>query len=129
MHPVVLRRQKCPRYRNVKQTLQYEFNLNFQLGNWGIFKSLILLLFTHADPLVFESVILSANDNVTLKSWIGCDSFTAKLCWRATRDGWSASTFHSNCDNKKPTVTVVKVDQYVFGGYATESWEGEINQI
>ena len=75
---------------------------------------------------VFESVILSENYTDILKSLIG-GNFTAKLCWRATRDGWSASTFHSNCDYKKPTVTVVKVGQYVFGGYATASWEkGEI---
>ena len=63
-----------------------------------------------------------------LRSWIGGRFSTAKLCWRATRDGWSSSTFHSNCDNKKPTVTIVKVGQYLFGGYATESWEGKINQ-
>ncbi len=79
-----------------------------------------------AEPLVFESTILSLNDNDILKSWIG-GNFTAKLCWRATRDGWLASTFHSNCDYKKPTVTIVKVGQYVFGGYANESWEGENN--
>jgi hypothetical protein len=71
-----------------------------------------------------ESVILSGYyyDHI-LKSWIG-GSFTTKLCWRATRDGWAASTFHSNCNYKKPTVTLVKVGNYTFGGYATESWEG-----
>jgi hypothetical protein len=62
--------------------------------------------------------------DLLLKSWIG-GNFTAKLCWRATRDGWAASTFHSNCDNKKPTVTLIKVGSYIFGGYTTESWEGE----
>ncbi len=79
-----------------------------------------------AEPPVFESAILRLSDSDILKSWIG-GSFTAKLCWRATRDGWAVSTFHSNCDYKKPTVTIVKVGQYVFGGYATESWEGENN--
>ncbi len=50
-----------------------------------------------------------------------------RICWRATRDGWAASTFHSKCDRKKPTLTIVQVPNdnksYVFGGYATESWE------
>ena len=75
-----------------------------------------------------ESDIISGKYSweLKLKSWIG-GSFTANLCWRASRDGWSASTFHSNCDNKKPTVTIVKVGQYIFGGYATESWDGEFN--
>ena len=49
------------------------------------------------------------------------------ICWRATKDGWDVSVFHSNCDGKKPTLTIVQVvknnKMYVFGGYATESWE------
>ncbi len=86
------------------------------------------LIVCNSEAPVFESNILSENDNDILKSWIG-RNYAAKLCWRATRDGWSASTFHSNCDKKKPTVTIVKVNQYVFGGYATASWEGKINQM
>ena len=45
-----------------------------------------------------------------------------RLCWRASRDGRTASTFHSNCDNKGPTVVMVKVDKYIFGGYTSVSW-------
>jgi hypothetical protein len=49
------------------------------------------------------------------------------ICWRATRDGWAASTFHSKCDGKSPTITIVQVTnninkKYIFGGYATVSW-------
>ena len=46
-------------------------------------------------------------------------------CWRAKTDGWVASTFHSNCDGKGPTVTIVQVGSYVFGGYTDKSWGGE----
>ena len=63
-----------------------------------------------------------------IKSWVG-KVVAAKLCWRATRDGWAASTFHSKCNYKKPTVTLVKVGKYIFGGYATESWEGKTTII
>ena len=49
------------------------------------------------------------------------------ICWRATKDGWAGSKFHSNCDGKKPTLTIVQVVKsnktYVFGGYATEIWD------
>ena len=31
-----------------------------------------------------------------------------RLMFRASRDGFAASAFHSKCDNKGPTVTVVK---------------------
>ena len=45
-------------------------------------------------------------------------------CWRAKTDGWAASTFHSNCDEKGPTVTIIKVGSYIFGGYTDLSWSG-----
>ena len=46
-------------------------------------------------------------------------------CWRAKTDGWAASTFHSNCDGKGATVTIVQVGNYTFGGYTDKSWAGE----
>ena len=45
-----------------------------------------------------------------------------KLCWRASRDGWGNNIFHSLCDEKGPTVTIVKVGKYIFGGYTSLSW-------
>ena len=45
-------------------------------------------------------------------------------CWHAKTDGWVASTFHSNCDEKGPTVTIVQVGSYIFGGYTDKSWGG-----
>ena len=43
-------------------------------------------------------------------------------CWHAKTDGWAASTFHSNCDGKGPTVVIIQVGSYVFGGYTDKSW-------
>ena len=43
-------------------------------------------------------------------------------CWHAKIDGWAASTFHSNCDGKGPTVVIIQVGSYVFGGYTDKSW-------
>ena len=48
-------------------------------------------------------------------------------CWHAKTDGWAASTFHSNCDGRGPTVTIVKVNEYIFGGYTDVSWRGGRN--
>jgi len=45
-----------------------------------------------------------------------------KRCWRASVDGWAASTFHSRCDGKGPTVTIIRVGRYIFGGYTSVSW-------
>ena len=45
-----------------------------------------------------------------------------KLCWRKSRDGWDKNQFHSLCDEKGPTITIVKVNNYIFGGYTSLSW-------
>ncbi|XP_078383111.1 uncharacterized protein LOC144665695 [Oculina patagonica] len=45
------------------------------------------------------------------------------LCYRATTHGWAASTFHSRCDGKRDTVTIIKKGQYVFGGYTDIPWD------
>ncbi|CAH3166172.1 unnamed protein product, partial [Porites lobata] len=45
-----------------------------------------------------------------------------KHCWRASVDGWAARTFHSRCDGMGPTVTIIRVGRYIFGGYTSESW-------
>ena len=43
-------------------------------------------------------------------------------CWRAKTDGWALSTFHTNCDGKGPTVVIIQVASYIFGGYTDVSW-------
>lgn len=45
------------------------------------------------------------------------------LCYRASTHGWRISTFHTKCDGKRDTVSIIKVGQYVFGGYTNISWE------
>ncbi|XP_074627699.1 hemicentin-1-like isoform X2 [Acropora palmata] len=50
-------------------------------------------------------------------------------CWRAKTDGWAASTFHSNCDGKGPTVTIIQVGSYIFGGYTDVSWSSPSHTI
>ena len=78
---------------------------------------------------LFEnSVILSSDQRQTLIDWLK-DTLTSAiqdyvLLYRASRDGWAASNFHSCCDNKGPTVTVVKSGNYIFGGYTEQHWDG-----
>ena len=50
-------------------------------------------------------------------------------CWRAQTGGWVASTFHNNCNGRGPTVTIIQVGGYVFGGYTSTSWSSEYHFI
>ena len=44
------------------------------------------------------------------------------LCYRASTQGWDTSNFHSRCDGKRDTVTIIKTGQFVFGGYTDIPW-------
>jgi hypothetical protein len=45
------------------------------------------------------------------------------LLYRATRDRFSSQAFHSKCDGKGNTITIIKNNlNYVFGGYASSAW-------
>ena len=76
-----------------------------------------------------ESAIIgySTEWETQIKTWI-CSVQTdkerkVKLVYRASKDGWSTSEFHSKCDNEGPTLTIVKTDKgYVFGGYSNRAW-------
>lgn len=46
-----------------------------------------------------------------------------KLCYRASLHGWGASTFHSLCDGKTYTVTLIRKGAFVFGGYTDIAWD------
>jgi hypothetical protein len=46
------------------------------------------------------------------------------LLYRATRDGFRATDFHTKCDNHGPTLSLFKSDLgKVFGGYTSTSWK------
>ena len=76
-----------------------------------------------------DSVILSSSQGQTLMNWLkSTPSFSNSdelLLYRASRDGWASSTFHSYCDNKGPTVTVIKSGNNIFGGYTEQSWQSK----
>jgi len=65
--------------------------------------------------------LLSFLDPVLLSP--GRDRFVR--CWHAKTDGSAASIFHSNCDGKGPTVTIIKYGSYIFGGYTDVSWHSK----
>ncbi|CAH3184460.1 unnamed protein product [Porites lobata] len=77
---------------------------------------------THS-VIVGDNVHHLANLGTWLKPVAQSESSKWNRCWCASVDGWSASTFHSRCDNKGPTVTIIRVGgTYIFGGYTKLSW-------
>ena len=57
-----------------------------------------------------------------MSEWLPGKRF--ELLFRMSVDGGTAAAFHSKCDGKGPTVTLIRSDNdCVFGGYAGSSWE------
>ncbi|CAM4790217.1 unnamed protein product [Rotaria magnacalcarata] len=48
------------------------------------------------------------------------------LIYKATRDGFDANAFHSRCNNKGPTMTIIQSNNNcLFGGYTTIPWTSD----
>ncbi len=58
-----------------------------------------------------------------LKEWIG--DYKWKLIYRSSEHEYTARSFHEYCDDKGPTLIVIKSSGgWIFGGYTTQSWCG-----
>jgi hypothetical protein len=76
---------------------------------------------------MIDSQTLSPQQHDQILSWLpessGGKQVKLELLYRASRDGWQGQDFHSRCDSKGATVTVIKcTGGFVFGGYADVSW-------
>jgi len=86
---------------------------------------------TKIDSLFFykNSLIIGDNeDNIKyLKKWINPKSeIKGELLYRLSRDGPSYQTFHQNCDDKGPTLTLIKDENDMkTGGYTPLSWDSK----
>ena len=76
-----------------------------------------------------ESVILTNEEHRNvLKGWLTPMDGNWRLLFRASRDGFAAADFHSRCDNKGPTVTIVKSGNNIFGGFTEVSWKSKFTR-
>ena len=78
----------------------------------------------------FEGSLIIANENhhSALISWLPPNA-TCSLLYRGSTDGNTPDDFHRCCDNKGPTLVVIKSGEYIFGGYTSQSWESGMHSI
>ena len=79
-------------------------------------------------PFVGSVILTNEEHRRILKGWLPEGLVGEwRLLFRASRDGFAAATFHSKCDNKGPTITVVQSAGNIFGGFMGTSFvTGEI---
>ena len=70
------------------------------------------------------SEILSTEAHRQIISWLDMGATTKlELLCHASYNGWEGEDFHLRCNNKGPTVTVIKcTDDYIFGGVTSATW-------
>ena len=73
-----------------------------------------------------SSIVTTVEEAKQLQDWVE-ESASGKvrfeLLWKGTRDGFGASVFHTKCNNKGPTLTIIKSNNdKIFGGYTSQSW-------
>ena len=78
-------------------------------------------------PFRGSKILSNEQKQIFVNTWLKekLDQSTFVLLFRASRDGWAAAKFHAMCDNKGPTVTVVKSGNNIFGGYTEQSWNSK----
>ena len=58
-----------------------------------------------------------------LRKWVG--NYKWKMIYRASEHRYTGKSFHEYCDDKGPTLIVIKSSGgWIFGGYTTQSWSG-----
>jgi len=74
-----------------------------------------------------ESKIMDSQHCETLYEWVSqsqAKKFQLKMIYQATRDGFTANSFHEKCDDQGATISLIKSKDHgrIFGGYTTKSW-------
>jgi hypothetical protein len=72
----------------------------------------------------FKSEILTCQqpfELIKLCEFTQMDKF--KLLYRASKDGFGSKDFHSKCDGKANTLTILKANGFIFGGFTTATWD------
>ena len=79
--------------------------------------------FKNPSEFLPDTQIVSQQYDDKLREWLGDHKLT--LLYRATDDEYSGRSFHEFCDDKGPTLVVIKSSEgWIFGGYTTQSWSG-----
>jgi hypothetical protein len=80
---------------------------------------------TQLNTSFIDSSILTRNEGISLTQMLK-NLTVAELIYRASRDGFQASSFYSKCDNISNTVTIIKTtSNSVFGGFTSALWKSD----
>ena len=75
-------------------------------------------------PFLKESIINEQQYDSYLREWAG--DYKWRLLYRSSEHEYTSKSFHECCDDKGPTLVIIKSSGgWIFGGFTTQSWKGE----
>ena len=80
---------------------------------------------TKGDSAPNSKILTTPEQLNLLKKWTNKPNLGLKLLYRASADGFTGTAFHSKCDGKSETITLVKTQNTnkIFGGYLDQAWQ------
>ena len=109
----------CPKDETIREELLKESKF-YQVQ--GIIEQLEDETLMFPGLLGSSLIVKSETHQSALQSWLPPNA-THSLLYRASADGNTPAGFHRCCDNKGPTLVLIKSGEYIFGGYTLRSWE------
>ncbi|GES76346.1 carbohydrate-binding module family 13 protein [Rhizophagus clarus] len=98
-----------------------------------LLKTFLNLLDPNSKPRNIDSKIITHPHAELILKWVDklditdklTSSYEFNLLFRGSRDGFTRDKFHEICDNKSPTVTIIKVEDSneILGGYNPVEWK------
>ena len=91
-------------------------------------KYVLIKIFKNINYLFDESTILNdENHKNMLIKWIkeieNIQKQSSKLIYCSSKNGYTSKKFHEFCDNKLNTISLIKSNNFIFGGFTSISWE------
>ncbi|CAF4056407.1 unnamed protein product, partial [Rotaria sp. Silwood1] len=75
-----------------------------------------------------NGTLLQPEQKMKLNEFYGNPYQRWELIYKASRDGFDANAFHTHCNGKGPTITIVRSNNnFIFGGYTSVSWTSDGN--
>ena len=108
----------CPKDETVREELLKEAKF-YQVQ--GVIEQLEDKTPTSPGILSSSLIVKYETHQSALKSWLPANA-TCSLLYRASVDGMTPADFHRCCDNKGPTLVLIKSGEYICGGYTSQSW-------
>jgi len=65
-----------------------------------------------------------------LEAWMNWNEITCRVLFRGSEQGHTPQAFHTACDNKGPTIVLIKLGKgTLFGGYTSANWDSSNTSV